>query len=449
MQNNPFVHEFKIDLKDLSKEEQLVLLSLIEAGKLIGEIYKNQYNKNFPGSNFYPHNVSKKEIEQEAIKNKEILNPYTMVEKNSDGKLNAIHYHQKFASNIISLTKILERAERNSTDQELKKYLKVVIKSLLEGKYEEAMIAWLTSKNLKINFVIGPIERYDDKLFFKKCAYQSWVGIIDKKATEEAIKFRDIIFTSKRKTIAPVEKIHLQEKITLRIDKTLLFSGLISRFMFTGTNLPNEVKIMEKYGSIITIFLSSLEEKFNSQHFPIFQKVFEKTFQKQYSKEQLKIGTLRNILVHEIAHPLLRFRGAEERLKDLFPVFDEISAYTLGVRSCGLLLLKDVISQKELESIMVMFLCRAYSWWQDYQKDEGVVDYVKGYAIALNFLFESGAIREKDGIFWPNFTKFFVCLDELSHTLEKILASGNYNDASKFLLQYGSLNIFSKFASKI
>ena len=108
--------------------------------------------------------------------------------------------------------------------------------------------------------------------------------------------------------------------------------------------------------------MTSLDEKFNSQHYKIYQKVFEKTFQKGYTKDQLKKGTLRNILVHEIAHPLIKYRRAEGRLKNLFPIYDEIGAYVLGVKNCGLLLLKDIISQKELEAIMVMFLCRAFTW---------------------------------------------------------------------------------------
>lgn len=451
MDSSTFVHEFNIKIKSLSlsKEEESVLGKLIAAGRLIGEIYKKQFNPDYLGSNFYPHDATFEEIEKAAQKDKKILDPYTVVERNNKGDLVAVPYHQKYAKELAPVIKLIKKAADEAGNKEFKRYLHARAKSLKDGTYEETDIIWLTSKVFKINFVIGPIERYDDKLFFRKCSYQSWVGVLDDKATQEAINFRDVIFSSKRKIIAPNEKIRLQEKVTLRVDKTLLFSGLISRFMFIGTNLPNDVKIMEKYGSVVTIFQTSLEEKFEQQHYPIFKQVFEKSFQELYTKEQLRLGSLRNILVHEIAHPLLRFREAEDRLKNLFPVIDEIVAYVYGVKSCGLLLLKDIITQKELEAIMVMFLCRAFTWWEDYQKDKGVIQYLQGYAIALNFLFETGAIREHNGIFWPNFTKFFVCLEELASVLERILAEGTYSEAKNFLARYGSLAMIDQFAHKI
>lgn len=451
MKSSMFIHEFNIKIKNLSlsREEELVLEKLVAAGKMIGRIYKKQFDADYLGSNFYPHDATFAEIEKAAQKDKSILDPYTIVERNDKGDLVAIPYHKKYAKELTPVIKLIGEAAEETKDKDFNRYLRARVTALKNGLYEETDIVWLTTKQFKINFVIGPIERYDDKLFFRKCSYQSWVGVLNKNATKEAVDFRDVIFSSQRKIIAPEEKVRLQEKVTLRVDDTLLFSGLISRFMFTGVNLPNDVRLMEKYGSVVTIFLTCLDEKFEEQHYPIFQKVFEKSFQALYTKEQLRLGTFRNILVHEIAHPLLRFRGAEDRLKNLFPVFDEISAYVYGVKSCGLLLLKDVITQKELEAIMVMFLCRAFTWWEDYQKDKGVIQYLQGYAIALNFLSEAGAIREHNGIFWPNFTKFFVCLEELASVLERILAEGTYSETKNFLTHYGSLSTIDQFARTI
>src|SRR3990167_9679944 len=138
-------------------------------------------------------------------------------------------------------------------------------------------------KPYKINFVIGPIERYNDKLFFTKCCYQSWVGIMDYRQTGDAIKFKDYIVGSRRKVLAPSEKVDFLEKIQIRVDNTLIFSGLISRFMFTSTNLPNDVNIMEKHGSEITIFKPAFDQKCQKERQPIFNTIFEEEFKKAYS----------------------------------------------------------------------------------------------------------------------------------------------------------------------
>lgn len=268
---------------------------------------------------------------------------------------------------------------------------------------------------------------------------------MDTKQTADAIKFKDYIVSSRRKVLVPSEKADFLNKIQIRVDDTLIFSGLIARFMFTSTNLPNDVSVMEKHGSEITIFKPAFDIKFKKERHPIFHSVFEDKFQLGYPVSDLKLGSLRNTYLHEISHPLLRYRDAERRLKEYFPIIDEISASVFGVKACGSLLLKEVISQKELESILVMFIALAYSWWFSYLKQPNVIHYAQGFAIALNFLLENGAIRESKGISWPNFTKMYVSFDELSHILERLLAIGTYEDAKKFVDKYASLDIYKKF----
>src|SRR3972149_2567379 len=171
----------------------------------------------------------------------------------------------------------------------------------------------------------------------------------------------------------------------------------------------------------------------------------------QFSNPHLTLNLTPSITLYsmpflkENSNTLLRHRDSERRLKEYFPVFDEISASIYGVKACGSLLLKDVISQKELEAIMVMFVARAFSWWTSYLKEPSIIHYAQGFAIALNYFLESGAIREAGGFSWPNFTKLFVSINELADTLERILAVGTYEDAQHFVEKYASLEIFEGF----
>lgn len=442
--NLPIV-EFPVKNLNLTISENTVLKKLLEAAKSIAPIYQKQENPKNLGANFYPHDATKEEISNAARKNPGILSPYTMVERNGKGKLVAIPYHIKFRKDLEKVARLLREAAKLTQKKDFASRLELQASSLLDGSYEASDIYWLSMKPYKIDFVIGPIERYIDKLFFKKCAYQSWVGIMDEKLTKDAVAFKDYIVSARRKVLAPSEKIDFLDKIQIRVDDTLMFSGLIARFMFTSSNLPNDVSLMEKHGSEITIFNPSFEIKFKEEHHPIFHAVFESSFQQGYPADVLKLGSLRNSYLHEISHPLLRYRDAERRLREFFPIFDEISASVYGVKACGSLLLKDVICQKELEAIMVMFIARAFSWWISYLKEHSVVHYAQGFAIALNFFLDNGAIRESRGFSWPNFTKLFVSINELADALERILAVGTYEDAQKFIEKYASLEIFERF----
>ncbi len=430
---------------NLTSPEKKVVDKLIKASEAIAPIYLKQENNKNNGANFYPRDVTKKRIQEAAKINPEILSPYTMLEKDSKGNLKAIPFHIKFQTDLKKASKYIKEAAIITDNKEFAQRLHVQSNTLLDGNYIASDIYWLSMKPYKINFVIGPIERYNDKLFFTKCSYQAWVGIMDTKQTADAIKFKDYIVSSRRKVLVPSEKADFLNKIQIRVDDTLIFSGLIARFMFTSTNLPNDVSVMEKHGSEITIFKPAFDIKFKKERHPIFHSVFEDKFQLGYPVSDLKLGSLRNTYLHEISHPLLRYRDAERRLKEYFPIIDEISASVFGVKACGSLLLKEVISQKELESILVMFIALAYSWWFSYLKQPNVIHYAQGFAIALNFLLENGAIRESKGISWPNFTKMYVSFDELSHILERLLAIGTYEDAKKFVDKYASLDIYKKF----
>lgn len=433
----------------LSPSERKVVKKLIQAAQSIAPIYLKQENNHNNGANFYPRDATRTQILEAAKKNPEILSPFTIIQRDKKGKLIAIPYHIKFKTQLKKTAKLIREAAKLTDNKDFAKRLEVQASALLDGNYEASDIYWLSMKPYKISFVIGPEERYLDKLFFTKCAYQAWVGVMDEKLTEDAVRFKDYIVGSRRRVLAPSEKVDFLDKIQIRVGNTLIFSGLISRFMFTSTNLPNDVNLMEENGSTISIFKPAFEAKFDRERHPIFHAVFEEKFQKDYPVEILKQGSLRNAYLHEISHQLLRYRDAEKRLKEYFPIFDEITASVFGVKSCGTLLLKNAITEKELEAIMVMFIALAFSWWLSYLKEPSVIHYAQGFAIAINFFLESGAIRESGGFSWPNFTKLFVSFNELSDTLERILAVGTYEDAKKFTERYASLAIFERFESNL
>lgn len=438
------IREFRIDKNGLSQNEKIILDKLISAARLIAPIYLEQRNSRFPGANFYPHDASIKEITEAAKKNPAILDPFTVVERSKSNGLVAIPYHLKYKKRLEPVANLLLETAKLSKDRTFTRYLRSRAHSLLEGDYQKSEILWLETETFKFGFVIGPIERYLDKLFFKKCAYQAWVGLIDKKRTQAAENLKRLILESRKRIIPETAKVNVS-KVGVRVDRTVIFSGLIADFMFTGANLPNDVDLMEKYGSELTIFETSLALKFKEQQLPVFKAVFEKDFQKSYGQKLLYEASLNCILLHELTHSLIRYRDAEYRLGDLFPVIDELYAYILGIKSLGPLLLKGAITQEELEAVLVMHICRNFTWWIDSLSNPDVSHYAKGAAIALNFFLREGAIKEKRGISWPNFAKIFICVDELCSVLEYFLALGKYGETMKFVDKYSHFDVFERF----
>lgn len=440
---------FQVKDLDLTAEERKVLKLLIAAAESIASIYEKQENPKLLGANFYPHDATKEEILDAAVDNSEILSPYTMVERDKDGNMVAIPYHIKFKAEVEKTADLLRRAAKLTKNKDFAHRLFLQADALVDGTYEVSDIYWITMKPYKIDIAIGPIDRLDDRLFFKKASFEAWVGILDPEKTKNAELIQRALYDVRRKSFTSSQKANFLDKTHLRVDKTLIFSGMFARGMFTSNSLPVDPSLMEKYGIEITFFDTSLDVKFNGQHLPIFEKVFEKDFQKDYTREMLREGSFRNVLLHEIGHSLLRFKDAEARLKELFPVIDELSATIFGIKSCGSLVLKGIMSEKELEAIMIMFICRAFTWWIDSQKQKSVEAFAIGHAIALNHFLANGALKESDGISWPNFNKMFLGIESLADALEALIAVGKYQDAKEVIEKYGSFMIYSRFETRL
>ena len=440
------IKRFKVETKELSARERLLLEKLILAAKLIAPLYLKQKNDKYPGANFYPPDAAREEIEKAAGKNPAILSPYTFVERNKFGKLIAVSFHQKFEKKLKRISKILKETASLSQDKNLKAYLKSRAEDLLTDNYDKSNILWLKTEHSRIGCVIGPFDRYLDKLFFKKRAYMAWVGILDEKQTKSAEKFKSMILVSERKFLPGAKKAKIPS-IKVRIEDTIIHSGMIADFVFVGNNLPSsaDIYLIKKYGTLFTVFKPTMKLRFEKGIFPIFKAIFGESIRKNYSEKELYSAHVRSIILHEICHSLMRYEDTTVRLQELFPFFDELYTDILGIKGCALLLLKDALTQKELETLLVILICRHLFWLHLFDKNPIIISYATGAAISLNFLLKGKAIKKKRGFFIPDFQKLFICVDQLSHLLEYYISIGNHNEAKEFIKEYGSFRVFQEY----
>lgn len=426
--NQPLI-EFNPKLPNLTKNEGVVLKLLTEAAKLIVPIYLKQENQKFFGI--------RKEIEKAAKRNPEIISPYTVIER-LKGKLTAVPYHVKYAELLKPVADKLEEAAGTTDNKEFGKALKVQAKALMDGSYEEAIITWLKTKLYILDISIGPIDHHNSQLLFGKAPYSAWVGVLDREGTERLNNYKAITLSADRKALLPKERINNLDKVKAKTLDVVLFAGLMARTKFVGINLPMNFNIVENYGAEVTIFNQPNDLRMKEQILPTFAKIFSKAFKESFEIEDLRRGYLRSVALHELAHSYLYYKNAPKNLQDLFPCIYELSATVLGLRMAGSLLLKDRINNKQLESMLVAFICRSFHLMERKKLYKSMTNYVLGGAIFVNFMRENGALKELDGQVIPNFMKIFVSLHELSLILERLLAEGTRKDAEGLIKKYGS-----------
>lgn len=421
--SNQALIEFNPKLPKLTKSEKEVLKLLVEAGRLIAPVYLEQEKQIRKGQDFYP------------------FSPYTVVEK-VNGKLVATPYHVKYAQLLKPIADKLNQAADLSENKEFSRYLKLQAQALLDGSYEKAMEAYLKLKPYILDISIGPIEHYDNQLFFTKAPFQAWIGVIDAEGTKRLNNYKNIALSAKRKALIPGERIENFEKVKAKVDDLVLLSGLMAETPFVGINLPMNLKWVEKYGSEVTIFNQVNDLRMQEQIIPTFKKMFSSGFRQGFSQEDLRRGSLRYVALHELAHNYLYYKKAPS-LNDLLPPIYELAATILGLRMAGSLLLKDIISNKQLESMIIAYMCRSFYLIEKSKSDKSVSNYALGGTIFINFMLKNGALKQHKGLAITNFMKIFVSLQELFDILEVLLLTGKRKDAESFIRKYGKLDNFS------
>ena len=449
------IRKFKVNTELLSDKEKKVFDKLIQASELLAPLYEKQKNSKYEGANFYPPDANKQEIEAAAVKDPAILSPYTFVERDKSGDLVAVPFHIKFKKELAPISDLLEQAAELSDDKDFSEYLKSRANALITDDYDQSNILWLKTEKSKIGCVVGPFDRYLDKLFFKKRAYMAWIGILDEKRTNEAEEIKLLALTSERKFLPGAKKARIP-RIRVRIEHTTIFSGLVADFMFVGNNLPSsaDISLIKEHGTLFTVFNSSLKLRFDEWILPVFKNIFDKSIQKKHSEQELFTAFLRSIVLHETCHSLMRYEDAAARLEEYFPFFDELYTDILAVKGYEALFLKDAISQKELETFLIVYICRHLHWLTAVKKQPQIIHYATGGAISLRIFLESKALKKKLGgkfgaMFLPDFRKVAICIDKLIRVLEYHLSLGSHEEAKEFIESYGSLDIFERFTSKL
>ncbi len=433
-------------LQLLTSNEAEMLPILKNAVKLVDKIFLLQERSINNGANLYPRDATKKEIEEAAKKDPKILSPFTVVKRDKKNRLTTVDYHTEYKDQIQLIVNLLLEAQKICRNPSFKNYLKIISTALPKGDYQKIDIAWLKLKESNLDLTIGPYERYLDKLFFVKKAFQGSLGIVDKKRTKQAKFVRDILYTT---TGPRPHRVVPPSVVDVQIEESIILAGFIGRAFFSRQHLPADTETTTKYGSRILGFLTPINYKFDELIYPIFNAVFENNFRNRYTKDLLRKGNYHYVLLTAIAQQLHRYRNSRTRLRELFPILDEANCVASGIQHAKHLMLKGAINQKELEAIMISQICWGFSEWIIYRKSNVREDYLKGDALIFNFLVKAGALQEKGGVSWPNFAKIFFEMENLSIIFVRLLEEGSYLKAQKFLSKYLSVDPFEVLRNKL
>ena len=448
---NKYYLEYPIVESDFSSQELRVISILKEVGVLVGEIFARQVEKDYlPGANFYPENVTKEELLEAANLNPLILDPYTVVKKDSEGNLYAVPYHEEYNDVLVKITKLLTDASKLVDNASFKKYLEVAAHEFLHGNYSAVEKAWIAVENTsRLHLMVGPLGSYADRLFSLKKAYNLNFTYTSKKVTFNPENYVEVIrnmlppFGSKARQDVP------PEKIMIRVDDVICIGGRNAALPARAVNYPEDIETIRECGVKMVVYTNNIVRRDGNMLTPLFRDLLDAKVQESFSDEFLIANAVRFVMAHEITEAIFQYEGSWQRLKGMFNFVMELHSSIVGIKACGYQVVKGALSQKDLEAILYIMLMRTFSDYFVRKTTPQVENYLSGYRVFYNYCVENGAIVLQHDSILTNSSKMFMCADQLANVIMHIFAEGSEEEAKDFFAKYTSEYMYEYFSDKL
>lgn len=377
-----------------------------------------------PGANFYPKDMTKDEFEQADLKDKEGL--YSVVRRDASGKLYTVPYHEEYKAPLARAASLLNAASALAEDAGLKKYLTLRAQALVTGKYHASDMAWMDMKTNGIDFIIGPIENYEDKLFNYRASFEAYLLVKDKEWSKRLAKYVSLL--PELQEGLPVEGKYKSESpgtdSELNAYDVIYYAGDCNAGSKTiAVNLPNDETIQQTKGTRRSQLKNTMRAKFDKILMPVAGELIDTG---QLSKIAFD-AFFANVMFHEVAHGLgikqtVNGKGTvRSALQEQHSWLEEAKADILGLYMVTKLLEKGEL-EGELESYYITYMA-------------GILRSVRfgaasahGKANMLNFNFfqEKGAfVKTAEGRYKVNHQPFRQAINDLGALILTLQGNGD------------------------
>lgn len=389
------------------------------------------------GANFYPKDMTRQEFESANLPEK--TSQYTLLRRSPNGKLVTVPYYSAYASQVKRASELLKQAAGLAEDAGLKKYLNLRAEALLNDKYQPSDLAWMDMKTNGIDFVVGPIEVYEDKLFGYKAAHEAYVLVKDKEWSKRLEKYAS--FLPELQKGLPVSAKYKVEKpgtdADLNAYDVLYYAGHANTGGKTiAINLPNDEEVQLKKGARRLQLKNAMRAKFDKILMPIGNMLIAED-QRQHLTFDAFFATT---MFHEVAHGLgikktINNKGlVREALKEQGSGIEEGKADILGLYMITQLHKKGQL-EGDLKDYYTTFLASVIrSVRFGAGEAHGAANMVR-----FNYFAEQGAFQRdaKTGTYRVDYAKMEQAMNKLSEILLTLQGNGDYEGVKKLFSEEG------------
>jgi hypothetical protein len=391
------------------------------------------------GANFYPADMSKDEFEKFTDNLK--TSPYTFLRRNQENQLMCVWYHDEFPNQLHLAADLMARAADLADDEGLKKYLRARGEALLTDNYFNSDLLWMDMKKNKIDFVVGPIENYEDELFGYKTSYEAAILVKDIDWSKKLEHFTALLPDLQKQL--PVDAKYKTEVPASGSDLNaydLIYAGgdLNSGGKTIAINLPNDEKVQAEKGSRRLQLKNVMKAKFDLILVPISNMLTD-----SLQRKNIKFDAFfNNVMFHEVAHGLgikntINGKGTvREAMKEKYSAFEEAKADVLGLFLVTKLIERGEIKNLTVNDCFVTFMAGILRSVRFGASDS----HGKANMMCFNFFEDKGAFqRNANGTYKVNPDKFRTAMNEWAGKVLIFEGDGDYKGASAYLETNGKI----------
>jgi len=384
------------------------------------------------GANFYPADMTAEEFENFEAEDKK--SQYTLVSRAEDGSLKTIPYHVAYKEKIQQAAKLIRKAAELAEDPGFKKYLNLRAEALETDDYLASDMAWMDMKTNDIDFVVGPIENYEDQLFGYKTAHEAFILIKDQEWSDRLAKYATMLPDLQKGL--PVDEKYKQEEPGTNSDlgayDVVYYAGDCNAGSKTiAINLPNDERVQLEKGSRRLQLKNSMQAKFDKIMVPISKELIAPEQQGNVTFKSF----FENTMFHEVAHGLgikttiNTGESVRTALKEQYSALEEGKADILG-----LYMVTKLNEQEEIEGDLmdnyVTFLAGIFRSIRFGASSA----HGKANLVRFNYFKEAGAFnRSEEGTYSVDMEKMQEAMNTLSSLILTIQGEGEYEKAKQII----------------
>ena len=397
------------------------------------------YGERPAGCNFYPTDMTAEEFE--ALADPEKKSQYTVIRRDENGALKVIPYHVAYAEQLAKVDSLMGLAIDLAEDPGMKNYLTERRKALLTDDYYASDLAWMDMKDSKMDFVVGPIENYDDALYGCKTSYESFILVKDQKWSNDLAKFVGMLpMLQQELPCDPKYKPEMAGAASdLNVYDVIYYAGDCNAGSKTiAINLPNDERIHKEKGARRLQLKNAMQAKFETILQPIANLLI--------CEDQLDNVNFNaffsNVCFHEVAHGLgiketvTDGKNLREALGNQYSAWEEAKADI-----CGLFLTVKLIEMGEItnctaEDAYVTFIAgilRSVRFGAT--EAHGIAN-----MMCFNYLQDNGAFtRNTDGKYVVDVQKAEAAMKSWAALILRVEGEGDIAYAKKYSSENGKI----------